>query len=324
MLPLLISLAFAAALLFIIVGAISGTGGGKKRDELRSRLLDEGAAQQGVTDAQIQASIRRDMGDGKHGWLNRALKNFSITGNLESLLIQSRSNARPGDVIIKCAILAAIGFFTFSSSTGYAASGLVGGAIFAVLPIMHVIRKKNKRMAEFSRQLPDSMTMIKNALRAGHTLGKAMAIVSEEMPAPLGTEFRDTVEELRLGLPLTRAMGNLATRMPNDSLNIFVAAVLIQHEVGGNLTELLDNISRTIRERFRLEAEVKSLTAEGRISGIVIAVLPIALCLIISLMQPEYLMPLFDTEQGNKLLMAAMCSETIGFIWIRRVCKVKF
>ena len=192
------------------------------------------------------------------------------------------------------------------------------------MPVVNIVRKRRKRMSMFAKQLPDAMTMMKNALKAGHTLTKAMQIVAEERADPAGEEFRDTVEELRLGLPISQAMTNFTRRMPNDNLEIFVAAVLIQHEVGGNLTELLENISKTIRERFRLQAEVKSLTAEGRISGIVIAVLPIALCLIISLMQPDYLVPLFKTETGNKLLIAATISETIGFLWIRKVCKVKF
>jgi len=306
-----------------MVGALSGKGKGKEREELRSRLLDDKPAE-AVSDAQIQASIRRDMRARNGGILNKFLRKFSVFGTLESWLVQARSNARPGDVLIKSVALAALGLFGGYAATGLASSGVVVGVLLGMLPLLNILRRKRKRMAEFGRQIPDAMTMIKNALRAGHTLGKALAIVAEEMPDPLGIEFRDTVEELRLGLPMSTAMSNLAARMPNDNLMIFVAAVLIQHEVGGNLTELLENIAATIRERYRLDAEVKSLTAEGRISGIVVAVLPIALVAIISLMQPDYMTPLFKTDLGNKLLVGATISETLGFLWIRKVCKVKF
>jgi len=321
--PLLISVAVALAVILILVGALAGKGKGKEREELRSRLLDTHPSDP-ISDAQIQASIRRDMRARNGGALNTFLRRFSIFGTLEGWLVQARSNARPGDVLIKSVVLAAVAFFGTYAVTRSASSGIVAGALLGMLPVLNVVRRKTKRMAEFGKQIPDAMTMIKNALRAGHTLGKALAIVADEMPDPLGIEFSDTVEELRLGQSMSTAMNNLAGRMPNDNLKIFVAAVLIQHEVGGNLTELLENIAATIRERYRLDAEVKSLTAEGRISGVVVAVLPIALVAIISLMQPDYMTPLFKTETGNKLLIAATVAETLGFLWIRKVCKVKF
>ena len=166
--------------------------------------------------------------------------------------------------------------------------------------------------------------MMKNSLQAGYTLNKAMQVIAEEMEAPVGEEFRDTVEEMRLGLPLAQAMNNLRRRVENNNLDIFITAVLIQFEVGGSLTELLENVSETIRERVRMEGEVKSLTAEGRISGIVVGVLPIALVAIISLMQPDYLEPLLATETGHKLLGVAAVLETLGFLAIRKVSRVNF
>jgi tight adherence protein B len=198
------------------------------------------------------------------------------------------------------------------------------GAALAVSPVMILLMQRKRRFAAFDRQLPDALTMIKNSLQAGYTLNKAMQVIAEEMEAPVGEEFRDTVEEMRLGVPLSQAMNNLRRRVENNNLDIFITAVLIQFEVGGSLTELLENVSETIRERFRMEGEVKSLTAEGRISGIVVGVLPIALVAIISVMQPDYLEPLLTTETGHKLLGVAVVLETLGFLAIRKVSRVNF
>jgi len=319
MMPLIISGSIAFAIILLFVGISTQLKGAKS--DVRERLKNEGPA---VTEEQIYASIRRDTRLSRVDFLNELLASISLIRNLERWTVQARVAARPGDVVIKSIVLASLGFGATYWATGYISSGVIVGGILLVLPVINILRRRRKRFNMFAKQLPDSMTMIKNALRAGHTLNKAMQIVAEEMPDPISVEFRDTVEEMRLGLPISHAMLNMSRRIEDDNLSIFIAAVMIQHEVGGNLTELLENISKTIRERFRLQAEVKSLTAEGRISGIVIAVLPIALAMIISLMQPDFLTPLFKTETGNKLLIAAAISETIGFIWIRKVCKVRF
>jgi tight adherence protein B len=217
-----------------------------------------------------------------------------------------------------------MGFFSVWWTIGQLATAIVLSFVLGSIPLIIVERKRRKRFEAFRRQLPDALTMMKNSLQAGHTLDKAMQVISQEMPDPIALEFRETVEELHLGLPVKRAMENFSNRIIDENLNIFVAALLVQREIGGNLTELLGNLAHTIRERFRIDQEVHTLTAEGRISGYVIGSLPIVLAIIINMMQPDYLKPLFETETGVLLLKGAVVMNILGFYCIRRVCRVNY
>jgi len=269
-------------------------------------------------------SILRDARLSEVSFINELLERISLVRVLERWLVQARWKVRADDVLLRSVLLGLTGVVSMQLMVGSTLLGVGVGTALAGSPVMILLMQRKRRFAAFDRQLPDALTMMKNSLQAGYTLNKAMQVIAEEMEAPVGEEFRDTVEEMRLGLPLAQAMNNLRRRVENNNLDIFITAVLIQFEVGGSLTELLENVSETIRERFRMEGEVKSLTAEGRISGIVVGVLPIALVAIISLMQPDYLEPLLATETGHKLLGVAAVLETLGFLAIRKVSRVNF
>lgn len=269
-------------------------------------------------------SILRDARLSEVSFINELLERISLVRVLERWLVQARWKVRADDVLLRSVLLGLAGVVSMQLIVGSTLLGVGVGAALAGSPVMILLMQRKRRFGAFDRQLPDALTMMKNSLQAGYTLNKAMQVIAEEMEAPVGEEFRDTVEEMRLGLPLAQALNNLRCRIKNNNLEIFITAVLIQFEVGGSLTELLENVSETIRERFRMEGEVKSLTAEGRISGIVVGVLPIALVAIISLMQPDYLEPLLATETGHKLLGVAAVLETLGFLAIRKVSRVNF
>jgi len=269
-------------------------------------------------------SILRDARLSEVSFINELLERISLVRVLERWLVQARWKVRADDVLLRSVLLGLTGVVSMQLIAGSTLLGVGVGAALAGSPVMILLMQRKRRFAAFDRQLPDALTMMKNSLQAGYTLNKAMQVIAEEMEAPVGEEFRDTVEEMRLGLPLSQAMNNLRRRVENNNLDIFITAVLIQFEVGGSLTELLENVSETIRERFRMEGEVKSLTAEGRISGVVVGVLPIALVAIISVMQPDYLEPLLATETGHKMLGVAAVLETLGFLAIRKVSRVNF
>ncbi|HIF64478.1 MAG TPA: secretion system protein [Deltaproteobacteria bacterium] len=269
-------------------------------------------------------SILRDARLSEVSFINELLERISLVRVLERWLVQARWKVRADDVLLRSVLMGLTGVVSMQLTVGSTLLGVGVGAALAGSPVMILLMQRKRRFAAFDRQLPDALTMMKNSLQAGYTLNKAMQVIAEEMEAPVGEEFRDTVEEMRLGVPLSQAMNNLRRRIENNNLDIFITAVLIQFEVGGSLTELLENVSETIRERFRMEGEVKSLTAEGRISGIVVGVLPIALVAIISVMQPDYLEPLLATETGHKLLGLAAVLETLGFLAIRKVSRVNF
>ena len=319
--PLLISLLIFVAVGTILYGMAQMRTQGQGREALKGRLANKPTVS---VDDPTTPSIVRDVSYSNIPALNKLLQGQRFSGALRVWLLQARVNMPPGTIVLSCLLLGTIGFYAMQFTFGRPIPMAIGTAFGLYLPVSLINRRRRKRFAAFGRQLPDALTMMKNSLRAGHTLNKAMQIVSEEMPDPIALEFAETVEELHLGVPTKRAFKNLCTRVREQNLDIFVAALLVQREVGGNLNELLGNLAGTIRERFRIDQEVMALTAEGRFSGWVVGALPIGLMIVINLMQPEYMEPLFHTEQGIKLLKVAFALEVTGFFFINKACKVNF
>lgn len=319
--PFLISTVIFLAVGTLFYGIVQAQSHGQGKRAVRGRLA---GSESRSARSDGGASILRDYSYSDIPMLDRMLAGQRFSGYLRVWLLQARVNVPPGTILLGTLLLATTAFYAGHMITGHLGAALVAGAIGFYVPIMLVNRKRNKRFAAFARQLPDALTMMKNSLRAGHTLNKAMQVVAEEMPDPLALEFHETVEELHLGVPVKTAFSNLAARMRDRNLDIFVAALMVQREVGGNLNELLGNLAETIRERFRVEQEVRTLTAEGRISGYVVGALPIGLMIIISIMQPEYLKPLVSTPPGIKLLKVAVALQVAGFYLIRRACRINF
>jgi tight adherence protein B len=196
-------------------------------------------------------------------------------------------------------VLAAIGGGFFGAFLGRAnpaalfVAALVGALLFTFLPDMYVGFRSKRRVKRFNAQLGDIITMMANALRGGYSFLQTLDMVSREAPAPSADEFRRVVQEVGLGRSTEEALQNLLRRMPSDDLDLLVTAVNIQHEVGGNLAQILDTIGHTIRERVRIKGEIQTLTAQGRISGYVITALPIFLAGYITIVNPDYMGPLF-------------------------------
>lgn len=191
-----------------------------------------------------------------------------------------------------------------------------------ILPPLLVNTAHKKRLKKFDQQISDSLGIISNALRAGFSFMQTLELVSREMPNPIAKEFARAFREMNLGAPLEEALGNLTKRVASDDLDLVVTAVLIQRQVGGNLAEILDNISFTIRERVRIQGEIKTLTAQGKISGIIIGLIPPFLILILLLINPAYLKPLFQSSLGLALLAAGVASELLGLAIIKKIITI--
>jgi tight adherence protein B len=200
---------------------------------------------------------------------------------------------------------------------------LMSFILLSCLPLFYVYSRKAKRLKLFILQFPDAIDMIISALKAGHAFNKAMQLVSSEAPDPVGIEFRKTFEENSLGLSIKEALNNLTQRVDSLDLKLFVMAVILQKETGGNLTEILDKISQTIRERFKLIGQIKAYTAQGRMSMWILGLLPLGFALIVSSINPDYLRPLFEEQLGKILLIAAVFLQIIGFIIIRKIIQIK-
>lgn len=225
----------------------------------------------------------------------------------------------------------------FMISAGTAAVGVVVGIIGrapipllpltalcgGVLPLMWLLMRRKSRFKKFARQLPDALELVSRALRSGHSLASALHVVVDEMPAPISQEFGFAYEEQNLNVPLDQALKNMLRRMPNMDLKFFVTAVAIQRQAGGDMAEILDKISYIIRERFKIMGQVQALTGEGRISGVVLMGLPIALFFAVYYLNPDYVMLLFTEPLGKKMIAVAAVLQVLGAVAIKKIVAIK-
>lgn len=207
---------------------------------------------------------------------------------------------------------------------GNAALAVTLAALGAILPPLYLKKQKSKRITIFENQLGDALVVISNCLRSGLTFQQAMENIAREMPDPISREFTRVIREINYGSTVDRALNNMAERIKSADLMLTVSAILIQRQVGGNLSEILDNISGTIKERIKLKDEIKVLTATGRMSGTVVGLLPVAIGLILLLLNPDYIKTFFETDLGIMMLVAAGVLEAVGFIFVRKIVSIKY
>jgi tight adherence protein B len=197
------------------------------------------------------------------------------------------------------------------------------GLMMFSLPWLWLWNKRRARLSRFGGQLSDALELVARALRAGHSLGAGMHVVAEEMPSPIADEFGRVFEEQNLGIPIEDAMRSMCDRVPNLDLRFFVTSVAIQRQTGGDLAEILDKIGYVVRERFRILGQVKALTGEGRLSGVVLIALPFALFGFMLNAKPDYVEPLWTTDLGKKMSVAAIIAQVLGALVIRKIVNIK-
>jgi tight adherence protein B len=200
---------------------------------------------------------------------------------------------------------------------------LASGVVLSLLPLQRMSQRRSKRLIQFENMLPEALDLMSRSMRAGHAFASALQLVGEEMPAPVGAEFRATFDEINFGVAAPDALLNLATRVPSTDLRFFVIAVLIQRETGGNLTEILDNISSIIRDRLKLHGRVRVLSAEGRLSALILSILPFAVAAGIFLLNSEHMSLLWTTQYGVYMVYTAMVMMFVGIIWIRNAVRIR-
>lgn len=199
----------------------------------------------------------------------------------------------------------------------------VGGLFMFLMPWIWLYWKRGSRLKRFASQLPDAMELVARALRAGHSLAAGLHVVAEEMPDPIAKEFRRVYDEQNLGVSLEDALNHLCDRVPNLDLRFFVTSVAIQRQTGGDLAEILDRIGHVIRERFKILGQVKALTAEGRLSGVVLIALPIGLFFMMLFMKPDYIRLLWTEEMGRKMSIGAIVLMLVGAYAIKKIVDIK-
>jgi len=206
---------------------------------------------------------------------------------------------------------------------GNAIFGVICAALALPLPLLIVHFLKARRDKKFIVQLVDALFGMGNALRAGFSLPLAFEMVAREMDNPMGQEMRLVVQEMRVGVSMEDALHHLAERMPSEDLDLLITSILISREVGGNLTEVFDNIAGTIRDRLRLQGKIRALTAQGRLQGIVVSLLPIGIGLGLNALNPDFFRPMYTTRLGAAFLGAIVILEILGIYFIRRIVSIK-
>lgn len=201
---------------------------------------------------------------------------------------------------------------------------LAAGSIGLVAPLLNALRQRAQRFARFEEQMPDAIDMIQRALKAGHPFGQCLKLVSEDMDEPISREFELTFADLSYGNDPRRALFGMLQRIPSVSVTALITAVIVQRESGGNLAENLAKISSVIRGRFRFQRRVKTLSAEGRLSGWILALTPFTLFGVLWVMHPDYIAKLTDHPQGPNLISAAVAMAFVGILWIRRLVRIEF
>jgi tight adherence protein B len=199
----------------------------------------------------------------------------------------------------------------------------VGASFLFSLPFIWLWWKRNTRLKKFAAQLPEAMELVARALRAGHSLAAGLHVVADEMPDPIAKEFGRVYEEGNLGVSLEEALGHMCDRVPNLDLRFFVTSVNIQRQTGGDLAEILDRIGHVIRERFKILGQVKALTAEGRLSGVVLIAMPIGLFLMMLHMKPDYIRLLWTDPMGIQMSIGAIVLMIIGSYAIKKIVDIK-
>jgi tight adherence protein B len=199
----------------------------------------------------------------------------------------------------------------------------VAAALGFSVPFMVLKVKRGRRMRTFEEQFPEGLDLISRALKAGHAFASGLKMVADEMEDPVGTEFRKTFDEQNFGLPMKDALDNLAFRVPLLDVRFFATAVLIQRETGGNLSEILENLSHVVRERFKILRQVRVYTAHGRFTGYVLLALPAVLCVALSFINPDHMNMLFRERMGQMMLLGAIVMQITGFLWIKQVIKIE-
>jgi tight adherence protein B len=193
----------------------------------------------------------------------------------------------------------------------------------AAAPTMWILRQRARRLGSVEKMLPDTLDLVTRALRAGHSLPTALKLVGDEMRDPIGSEFRTLSEEINFGVPVNSALANLTRRIPSRDLEYLVVALAIQRETGGNLAELLENIASIVRERLKLFGEIRTLSAEGRLSAWILSLLPFGLLGVLELMNPQFLSVLWNDPFGTKLVVSSLVSMAVGIVWMRSVIRIR-
>jgi len=289
--------------------------------KLDLRLRDSGADGEAPSEGVGETVVKRAL-EGPLPGVDRLVAGTRGGISLQSLIDQSGVKITPSAVVL-ISVMGALmaGLITYLLLPLALVVVLVAlAAAFAPFGFLH---RRGRRLKRFEEMFPEALDLLSRAIRAGHAFQTAMGMVADELPEPVGPEFKKTFDQQNFGLPLRDALNELSERIHLLDVRFFVTAVLIQRDTGGNLSEILDNLAHVVRERFKIQRQVRVHTAHGRFTGYVLLALPAALAVALSVINPDHMQLLFHERMGQVMLMGAIVMQSIGFVWIRKVIKIE-
>jgi tight adherence protein B len=318
----------AITVIVFLVVAVAVFVGGSLLDErrararlLRDRLADAQKAPQQEPNEEL--ALLREEKLSEIPALDTFLKRSSRISALQRLLSQADMNTRAGSFLLVCfasaAILSAVVLFWAQSGMFAWAAGLIG----FFLPYSYASYRRTKRFDKFEELFPQAIDTLARAVRAGHAFTTALELIANEVNEPVAGEFRKLFEEQKFGMPVRDALVNLTERVPLLDVKFFVTAVMLQRETGGNLAEILDNLSYVIRERFKILRQVRVFTAQGRLTMLLLMALPPLVVIVMLLFNPGFVRPLFAEPLGHTLIVIGITLQTVGYFIIRKIIQIQ-
>jgi tight adherence protein B len=311
-------LTFLAAIMF--VGGVAFTLAGKGPVDLIRRL--DSVSGVGREKKSAVSDLTRDESLSELPQLHRLLERWSWSQRLRVFLAQAGLKIKPGKFVLISAVLA-VGTYVVALKMGGLAVGTGAGTVAALSPVVFAWVKRKRRFQQFAKGFPEAIDLLVRAVRAGHAFTSGLEMISTELPEPVASEFRMAFDEHNYGLPLRDALWHLAERIPLIDVRFFVSALLIQKETGGNLAEILENLSRVIRERFKIMGDLRVRTAQGRLTAVILIALPPALLAFMAFSNAEYVNVLFTDPLGIYLLLAASGLQLIGSLVLWKIVTVE-
>jgi tight adherence protein B len=297
---------------------------GREHNQLEQRLREVATPSPTAPEGDpADATIVKKAQTGPVPALDRIVAQTGAGSRLTRLIEQSGVKTTGGAVVM-FSIIGAVGLgFIAALFVRIPFGGLIAGLVGAFLPFGWLKHKRTARLKRFEEQFPEALDVLSRATRAGHAFQTSLGMAADELPEPVGPELKKTFDQQNYGLPLRDAMNELAERVGLLDVRFFVTAVLIQRETGGNLAEILDNLAHVVRERFKIQRQVRVHTAHGRFTGYVLLALPAFLAVALSYLNPDHMQLLFRERIGQMMIITAIVMQAVGYVWIRKVIKIE-
>jgi len=318
----LITITFTFLAVLLMAWAAGMLFGSRKPADLTGRLEQISRRQQAPA-VVYDDDLLRDEELSSVPLLNRLLHRYSWSTSLQDLLTQAGWKIKPAKLVLLSAVLALTFFLLSWSLLPFLTAAILIGMSSGLAPVFVALFRRARRFSKFQRSFPEAIDLLNRAVRAGHAFTSGLELIANELSEPIASEFRTTFDEHNFGLPLRDALFHLTKRVPLPDVRFFVTAMLVHQESGGNLAELLENLARVIRERFKILGEVRIRTAQGRLTAVILIGLPPLLLLLLRFLNPDYVMLLFTDPLGHKMLAAACTLQVIGSVVLWKVVHIE-